>query len=325
MDTPTPTIQHSLDWLQYSVNWPDVLERWPIDDTAAIAVARTAIPHLHVQAIDMTQQDSNRVFGMQGYLLTYNFQYATVHIHPEIRNQKMGVRMTGDNLRLWRELGGTNEKLAGAYRGLKANASRVDIAFDLFDWNIDINRIFLDWKAGKVTTRARKVSPYTEARKDDNGVISEGTTLYFGSRTSQIMLRLYDKGKQMKVGKDWKRLEIEVKGERAHTTMQDIYAHGLQSVGVEILRDYADMPYKFWRKLMECKSVELQQIGRKETDTLLWLENVVIPLLEREMTEQWDTASGMHLQAAIEAIVSKNWRTRAAYIRDKYYPTQSAK
>lgn len=325
MTTETPSIQHSLDWLQYSVSWPDAIQQWPIVETAAIALAKTAIPHRHMQSVDMPQTDRNRIFGMQGYSLTYDYQYATVHIHPERREQRMGVRMTGDNLRLWREIGGTDKELAAFYRGCKAKASRVDIAFDLFDWNIDIRRVYLDWKAGKIETRARKVSPYTEARRQEDGTITEATTLYFGSRTSEVMLRLYDKGAQMGVSKDWKRLELEIKGDKAHAVIGDIYAHDVKKVGVQLLRDYADMPYKFWRSLMQEKSVELKQLGRKETDTYLWIEDVVLPLLERVMLEEWDTGNAMQLQAAIEAIVKKNWHTRATYIRDKYYPSKSAR
>lgn len=316
MPIPNPQIEHSLDWLQYSVAWPDVISDWPIVEMAGSALARTAIPHMHVSKIEMPQQDTTRVFGMQGYTLTYDYAYATVHVHPERREQKIGVRMTGDNLRLYRELGGTTEKLAQAYRGLKAHASRVDIAFDFRDWNIDITRVYLDWKSGKVSTRARKVSPYTEARKGDDGGIVEATTLYFGSRSSEVMLRLYDKGKQTGQGGDWKRLEIEVKGERAHTTMQDIYSHGLQSVGVQILRDYADMPYKFWRALMNCKTVPLQQIGRKITDRRHWLETVILPLIAEEMQEDFDTGHAYMLVGQLEELIRNSWGKRAKLINE---------
>lgn len=50
----------------------------------------------------------------------------------------------------------------------------------------------------------------------------DGRTLYLGSQTSIVSMRLYEKGKQLGVGEDWVRAELQV---RPQKEMKDIAAH----------------------------------------------------------------------------------------------------
>lgn len=68
---------------------------------------------------------------------------------------------------------------------------------------------------------------------------SEGMTVYFGSRTSDVMLRLYDKGKEQKVDYEWYRWELEIKHDKADMIAQKIIqADRLGAVAIGLLSNY---------------------------------------------------------------------------------------
>ena len=262
---------------------------------------------------------SDEVMGMKGYSLTYDLLYASAHVDPKRRDMKVGVRMTGQDLGAYRDLGGTDDKLIDFVTRSSATASRLDIAFDLFDYGIDVPRIYQDWKAGRVQCHARKVRPMTEGMKERDGQVSEATTVYFGSRTSDLMVRIYEKGKESGTGLDWVRVELEIKGDKAKTIVQDCHRIGFAAVGKQLLRDYfIKMPYKFWKELTAGTSDALTPVGRKQTEREAWIRNVVLPVLREEIEKEWDSCVETGMTREIEALIREHWTTRALAIRKQY-------
>lgn len=314
-------IQHSIDWLQYSVAWPNEVREWPIDESEQVAVVKTAVPHLHVTGLPPMRLKEEKVFGMQGYPQTYNMLYCTAHVNPRYREQKIGVRFTGEHMQAWRAFGQDDMRLVNFVKDIRGKASRIDIAFDLFDMGIDPMRIWQDWKSGKVKSTAQTCHPVVDTVRHKDGVVTEASTLYIGSRTSEVMFRIYEKGKQMGVEKDWVRFEVELKGRRAEMAIEDIARSSVEAVGRAIIEKGVDMPYKFYKTLLTGATTALTTLRRKETDTQLWIRNVVLPLLAQEMLAEFDSEEFPYsLQYALESMISKNWSSREQYIRDTYYP-----
>lgn len=312
-------IRHSIDWLQYTLAWPDGVATWPIDDGEELAIFRTCVPMLDVSGMPPFRKEKSKAFGMGGYTKTYNMLWCTAHVDPKRRTQKLGVRFTGANMTTYRDLGGTDIRLMEFIKHNNGKPTRIDIAFDLFGFGIDPLTIYNDWLSGKIKTRARTVKPLTKSVRNPDGSVTSASTLYIGSRTSEVMIRIYEKGKQTGTGLDWQRIEIEVKADKAPAVLNDICQHGLDKVGRSLLAQaMPTMPYKFWRELMKGGSIALESVGRKKTSRQVWLEDIVLPLIEHELNAEWEADEPLGLASAVEAILRKNWQRRAIELRRQY-------
>ena len=312
-------IRHSIDWFQYSVDWPSHIKDWPLIGKGAMPVLRTAIPYMDTQGWEPERGEGFRLLPMAGYPKAYDLLYASAHVDPNRREQKIGVRMTGHNLAAFRSLGGTEGRLLTFYKEVKAKASRIDIAFDLMDYGVDPLRVYADWEKGKVKSNARTVQPFTKATRNSDGTISKASTLYFGSRESELMVRMYEKGKQMQTDLDWVRIELEVKGDKACAVCQDIERLGVAAVGRELLRGYfSKMPYKFWPDLIAGDSVPLTHVGRKMTAHDAWLLNIIIPMLQEDIRKEWEGETERGITRNVEALIRENWTRRMMCLREQY-------
>lgn len=67
----------------------------------------------------------------------------------------------------------------------------------------------------------------------------KGSTIYFGSRQSDIMLRIYDKGKEKGIDFPWIRWELELKGDKANVTAKQLLEDsGIGFTAIGILNHY---------------------------------------------------------------------------------------
>lgn len=312
-------ITHCIDWFQYSLAWPAGVEVWPIDSTEELSIFKSSVPMVDVSGLPPRRPTNDKIMGMQGYTKTYDMLYATAHVNPNHRAQKIGVRMTGKDLTAYRDLGGTDAKLVKFAHHTNASISRLDIAFDLFNYQVDLQKVYKDWKADKVKTRAKTVHPLTSAVKTASGEVTEATTLYIGSRESELMVRFYEKGKEQGTDLDWLRVELEIKGDKADAIIRDCDRVGVEVVAKELLRQAIPvMPYKFWTELTKGDSTPLEAVGRKKTARQVWLEDVILPLLSDELCQEWESNEPTGLTQAIEALLRQNWQRRAIELRRQY-------
>lgn len=312
-------IRHSIDWLQYTLAWPDGLTEWPIDAQEELAVFKTCVPMLDVSGLPKPRDAKNKVLSMAGYTKTYNMLWCTAHVDPNRRHQKIGVRFTGENMEAYRNLGGTDQRVIEFIAHNNGKPTRIDIAFDMFDFGIDPQRIYKDWLAGKVKTRARTLRPLSSSVRNKDGSTTTASTLYIGSRTSPVMVRIYEKGKQTGTGLDWQRIELEIKDDKASAVMADIVRFGVERVGRSLLAEAVPtMPYKFWRELMRGGSVALEAVGRKKTERQVWIENIILPMLTAELDAEWEADEPTGLTSMLEACIRSNWQRRAIEIRRQY-------
>ena len=96
--------------------------------------------------------------------------------------------------------------------------TRVDVAIDDYDNQLDINRIADDVRQGNYSGHY-KGGRIIEGINLDTGE-SQGMTIYFGSPSSDSMVRIYDKQKEQNVDYPWIRAEIEFKRKSAQNIAQ---------------------------------------------------------------------------------------------------------
>lgn len=199
--------------------------------------------------------------------------------HPE---WKVMVEMTGKQLANFREYGGSIAKLFVWAKTHGAKFTRVDYAVDLFDTGGCPNDVLECYHTGQVETIAKSVSIVERTRKNE----TLGATVYLGSRASERLIRVYDKGKQVKTNLDWIRVEIEVKGKRAMQFGELIEKEGLDTAGKSYIADvveWSDIPWfeSIWKE--DYTPIDIDSIGRPETNRERWVREVVIPVLEDEL------------------------------------------
>lgn len=125
--------------------------------------------------------------------------------------------------------------------------TRLDIALDDRDATVSVAQVRQAVEAGQAVTRSEKFQAVSASslRRGE----STGDTLYFGSRESQTMLRVYDKRLELqhKGREDWQtygvRWELEFKKDRAHACAKALLyldPEDCRSFLVGVLRSYVD-------------------------------------------------------------------------------------
>lgn len=93
----------------------------------------------------------------------------------------------------------------------KGKVTRADFAIDLIWSGLSVIEFAEDYRREHGDDASRSFSLITS---------KTGETAYIGSRTSERMLRFYNKGKQQNVPIDWLRVELEAKGAHAQRLVE---------------------------------------------------------------------------------------------------------
>lgn len=94
--------------------------------------------------------------------------------------------------------------------------TRIDLALDIKDNSIEFNQLLTYLNNNHIVTRFKKYKYIVEKEINEDGQQVLGESIYFGSRSSNIFIRMYDKAKQMQVEGSWIRIEIVYKDEHAN-------------------------------------------------------------------------------------------------------------
>ena len=149
--------------------------------------------------------------------------------------------------------------------------TRLDMAIDCFNFNLDPRRATKEIELGNIKTLAKDFPAYLDAKHP-------GYTQYVGKFTSEIFLKLYDKAVQMGVPGDHTRVELSVTGKRANKAAR------------EIIRgtDYRRMVVSFanftkWNEWREIMAVDPVKLPKEQTqgNTEKWLFDSVVPALAK--------------------------------------------
>jgi DNA relaxase NicK len=187
----------------------------------------------------------------------------------------------------------------------KGHVTRLDVALDDRDATVSVQTIREAVDAGKAVTRSHKFQVLTASNHKQG--VSTGETLYFGSRESQTMLRVYDKRLELRSkGRDdaeqyGVRWELEFKQDRAHAcakALRTLDAEDWRAFVVGLLRSYVDFreitrddaPYEkyraplltWWEALTEgfrrCRLV-IEKLQKRLDDVAQWLSRSIAPML----------------------------------------------
>jgi len=162
------------------------------------------------------------------------------------------------------------------------HVTRCDIALDIIgsaETVLDIDKQRQSSYAGRPRLRTLVDNP-------------QGSTLYIGSRQSEKMLRIYDKGMEAKLGRwDWLRYEMEYKGNTARAALA-VVKKGLFGAVISDVLDFVGVPGGITENhLSEFEHTEGIVPSVPDRDRIAWYETSVIPALDklkRESTADYD-------------------------------------
>lgn len=221
------------------------------------------------------------------------FGYAFAMVHPfghyimtNPSREVMGVHLgfTGRALRALVEGGRPATEILGWALANGARPSRLDLAIDVFD--VEINPLTLAKKPR--VQDAPGSAKKTQFVEGDEG----GKTAYIGSRKSEKFLRIYDKAVETgDMSRPWTRFELELKGDAARVAaiqmnlLSDLerpkYIAGL----IKGLFNPADDTFQ---EAMNADAVILTTTKDTEDKTLGWLLNSVAKTMAKTMKARGD-------------------------------------
>jgi hypothetical protein len=219
--------------------------------------------------------------GGKGYNAGYEYENGLrVAWHTEFPAQGVHVVFSGSCLRKmyaqdidWKMLFERIDKFGG-------RTSRVDLAFDVRGSGLKPEILC------KPALRPYKGKGRTPRMNVLSG--SDGSwTLYIGSRSSEKMLRIYDKAKEQGdyVG-DYVRIELETKGEIGHAVgwnFARISKDECVGMALTLTKGVADFNLAAWDAALGGDLVDFSFPQGKQRDTFGWLVNICAPALAKEI------------------------------------------
>jgi DNA relaxase NicK len=180
--------------------------------------------------------------------------------------------------------------------------TRIDLAVDIMDEGLYARHFYneaaLDYEAFCEKFPRRKVSLYK----------STGTTVYIGSRTSPLMLRVYDKNSESRGQIPSTRVEIELKDKYAqhcHSSMLDsdgwLKATSLFTTYLRRLSSWQDFP-----TVESLLTGEVVTVAKQEREKMWekkeWLRRQVMPTF----TKAWESEGKSLLSWFVEEVQKKS-------------------
>ena len=187
----------------------------------------------------------------------------------------------------------------------KGHVTRIDMALDDREASVAVETVRLAVQAGQVVSRSKQFKVIQSSNHREG--VRTGETLYFGSRESQTMLRVYDKRLELQskgredaasYGVRW---ELEFKQDRAQACAKALLTldpEDWRAFLVGVLRSYVDFrettreaesyekyraPLVSWWKaltegFMRCRLV-VERIQQRLDDVAAWLGKTIGPML----------------------------------------------
>lgn len=238
--------------------------------------------------------------GMHGYTMgAINNGGCRVMVNPQREDMGQHVMYSGSCLNQYRNEGIAARDIIKHHAIYGDLCKRIDMAFDCYDSKIDIDSYFTLIDEGSATTRAKNWNVI----KSQNG----GRTLYVGSRTSEVMLRLYDKAVEQGVNANWKRVELEIKGGRAIEVAR-MMSVGNDEQAVQTARGMINALVDFktpdWIEITQGNEVTIAKAKDNSPDTELWLMSQCATAMARLIKKQGSDALLARFIKRVEALVA---------------------
>lgn len=249
-------VQKSIDWISFSFkSQPKSLWLWDED----CKMEASSKPH---------------------YQARYSLRNGVQIFTSESKTQGNLCIMTGQAMQQLRDAGTSDIGIIANCAEQAKNFTRIDYAVDIIDERVDLTDITGGIKYGWCPNIGRKSVRHIEGLQND-----KGHTVYIGSRSSEIMLRAYDKAVEHKVrGISWARLELELKRTRARQFAHLALDANSITQGDSIMVGFADLrPCASWidDALKGVVAGKLEAIQRKQSDYGAWLNQVLNSIKKR--------------------------------------------
>ncbi len=163
--------------------------------------------------------------GGMGYKQRYIFESISIFFDG---TEKMGVHveMKGQGCRFYEGLSKHSwTDLIALVMLDDGHFTRIDIASDNVDGSLNLKEIESYIDSGRTRTQFRQFGSIRSKKLTADLPETAGETLYFGSPTSKIRFRLYDKNLEQNIEnpeRPWIRFEMQLRDERANTIAEYI-------------------------------------------------------------------------------------------------------
>jgi DNA relaxase NicK len=252
----------SLDWLSFTVKG--------ISDTT---VARALL-------FGQDMSSYIEVPHMMGY--SYAVRHPFGHfIMSNSKRSDMGVHVMFSG-------GALNELLQGGIDQFKlirwaisegAKVTRIDLAVDLYGTPVDLDKLYkskqVKGQEGAARTRERRT-------KDDGGY-----TIYFGSRKSDKLLRVYNKAADMGMpGVEWTRFEMEFHRDVANEVAAAVSSMSLDEAmtyTMGLIKGQYNADDALYQELLKSSAIHMATTKDASDSTLDWLMGPVAKTLAKQM------------------------------------------
>lgn len=185
--------------------------------------------------------------------------------------------------RIEQETGLTGSDIVHHHLMLAGKFSRLDVAIDIFDTEVDIYSLYEQACKGEYKTKIR-----TQPQYNERGL--EPESLYIGSqKTRQNMIRIYNKQKQLNLDdyRLWTRVELERRGVGATNTARELrkagYTYESFAAAINGTANFINDP--LWKKVMGATNITVSSRFQSGGGTRQWLLESVAGALAREILQ----------------------------------------
>ena len=166
-------------------------------------------PHEIIQLLGFEKLPFTETTGAKGY--KKRLYYDCVSIHFDGRTEGIWVEISGQGCRVYETHGKGDYEYIFAFLLSNTdcmNITRLDVAFDDFEELLNMDRICHD------VVNQNYVSKFNAWESIQT---NKGNSVLLGSRTSECLIRIYDKAKErgFEDGRHWIRIEFQLRRERA--------------------------------------------------------------------------------------------------------------
>lgn len=203
--------------------------------------------------------------------------------HEALSSQGVHAVFTGSTLRRYETTDVRWTGILACANNYDGRTSRVDLAFDVRNTALTPEILC------KPSLRPYKGKGRTP--KFNTLLGGDGSwTLYIGARSSEKMLRIYDKAKEQKdYESDYVRIELETKGKVAHAVGWNFARQSVEEcvgMALGLVKGVADFNVRNWDIALKGEVVGLSFPQGKERDTMGWLTKIVAPALAKQIAKR---------------------------------------
>lgn len=220
----------------------------------------------------------------KGYNMSIeNKQGCKISWHNKRDDMGVHCQYSGKCLNNYAIEGATTHMIAVHHNLSHDRCTRIDLALDARDERLKIASLASAVKHNQDKLRVKTYSHIVS----QNG----GETLYLGSRQSEQYLRIYNKAAEQEIDGDWVRIELELKGSRAHQIGAIVAQKSeidMAQIARGMVKHIADFQDTNWQRIVGELAVSIAKARVDEPDTKGWLLGSVAPAMGRYIRETDD-------------------------------------